>query len=430
MSTYAFILGRVYTLSLAEILSYFSSNDWQFSLLSLSPEAAVFSLEASPTQVAALQHILGGTIKIIQIIDSVKKKSNDFPDFALKNYITSTKLYSYFPKLTAGKVMVGVSAYSLDERTKLDNQAHRMGMHLKSLLKTGGTKSRFLLPDTGSQSLSSVTLKHNRLPETGLDLNFLCSPTIVMIGKTLSIQDFEDYGRRDYSRPVRDLHRGMMPPKLAQMMINLSGVKPGDTIYDPFCGLGTIMQEALLFGCQAVGSDIDPKAIQGLDKNLLWLANRYKIPKVRFTSGVTDATKSHEFVQKILAQRFSPKVSAIISEGSLGPVYTSPPTKSEQNHNFENLADLYHQTFKSFSAFLEKHSKTVLTLPAYQLGRQRYSPIPNLDFILELGYNLVQIIPETLLKSKEFLQVTQRGTIIYDRKDQLVAREVAVFEKM
>jgi len=38
---------------------------------------------------------------------------------------------------------------------------------------------------------------------------------------------------------------GMLPPKLAQMMINLS---LGNTIYDPFVGLGTVLIESVHMG--------------------------------------------------------------------------------------------------------------------------------------------------------------------------------------
>jgi tRNA G10 N-methylase Trm11 len=56
---------------------------------------------------------------------------------------------------------------------------------------------------------------------------------------------------------------GMLPPKLAQMMINLAisgAYTPESTqpvIYDPFCGLGTVLIEAAHMGLmQSYASDI------------------------------------------------------------------------------------------------------------------------------------------------------------------------------
>ena len=68
----------------------------------------------------------------------------------------------------------------------------------------------------------------------------------VFIGKTVAIQDIENYTKRDYERPARDAKTGMLPPKLAQIMINLGGLTKIDhdqeethavqhTLYDPFC---------------------------------------------------------------------------------------------------------------------------------------------------------------------------------------------------
>ena len=39
------------------------------------------------------------------------------------------------------------------------------------------------------------------------------------------------------------------------------------------------------------------------------------------------------------------------------------------------------------------------------------------------------LISENLAKAMPFLKLTERGTAIYDRKDQIVAREIIVFEK-
>jgi hypothetical protein len=55
--------------------------------------------------------------------------------------------------------------------------------------------------------------------------------------------------------------------------------------------------------------------------------------------------------------------------------------------------------------------------------------LPSLDFAAELGYNLVDIISPALAKKMKFLRLTERKTAIYDRKDQVVAREIVIFEK-
>jgi len=91
----------------------------------------------------------------------------------------------------------------------------------------------------------------------------------------LAVQDVEGYSERDYNRPSRDAKVGMTPPKLAQIMINLAGLKDGDTVYDPFCGVGTIMQEALLNDYRVIGSDANSAQVENCRSNLSWISKKY-----------------------------------------------------------------------------------------------------------------------------------------------------------
>lgn len=56
--------------------------------------------------------------------------------------------------------------------------------------------------------------------------------------------------------------------KLSRAMINLTGLKEGDSICDPFCGTGTSLIEAKSLGLNVIGIDIDPKMIQMCESNL------------------------------------------------------------------------------------------------------------------------------------------------------------------
>ncbi len=64
--------------------------------------------------------------------------------------------------------------------------------------------------------------------------------------------------RRAHLRPK--LHPSALSPKLAKAMVNLTSVRSG-VIYDPFCGTGGMLIEAMHNGLQAIGSDIDRKMI-------------------------------------------------------------------------------------------------------------------------------------------------------------------------
>jgi len=48
-------------------------------------------------------------------------------------------------------------------------------------------------------------------------------------------------------------------PKLARALVNLSQIKKGKTLLDPFCGTGGMILEAGLFGAHVIGSDIEER---------------------------------------------------------------------------------------------------------------------------------------------------------------------------
>jgi len=72
--------------------------------------------------------------------------------------------------------------------------------------------------------------------------------------------------RRPRKRPV--FHPSTMPPKIARCMVNLSRARPGEFFADPFCGVGGIVIEATLIGCQVVAVDASTRMIRGVRRNV------------------------------------------------------------------------------------------------------------------------------------------------------------------
>lgn len=417
---YAFILGRVYTLSLAELLQVLTSMGVGYKILACSPEVAVIETDKA-LNAETLQARLGGCIKIIRLFDTFQKKGKENPSQVMANYFTFKRIKEYFHEYT-GKKQFGVSIYSLDPSVRFFDEVQRIAFLIKKIVQGEAQSVRAVLPQFPSQALSSVQVNENQLLQKGAEIVVICGNQRLFVGKTLVVQNYEDYGRRDYQRPARDEKVGMVPPKVAQTMINLAGpLKPLEYILDPFCGCGTILQEAILMGYRALGSDIEQKMIENSEKNLEWFRNRYDVAPNRYK-----LFKSHAAEISSIFPKY--KVSAIVTEGTLGPIYMHLPKKPEMQSNFKTLGKLYDQVFKEFKKFLAEGSKIVLCLPAYKTGLSDYEFMPSVDFAVENGYTILDPLPISLPAKYRFLRVTPRKSIIYDRKDQVVAREIFVFQ--
>lgn len=425
---YAFVLGRVFTLSLAELFSYFQVRGIEISIIDCSPEVLILEV-SDQLDVQKIQRDLGGVVKILKIIDTKTKRPDDSINFALQHYFKPSKLKTDFLKNYKGKIQFGVSVYLLDSDVKAFGEPKRLGMFIKRAMQDSGSSIRLVLPEFNSLTLASVVVTKNLLLEKGAEICIIAGNTDVYIAKTLVVQDFEDYGRRDYQRPVRDDKQGMIPPKVAQIMLNFAEVKQNETMLDPFCGIGTIVQEGVLLGFRMLGSDINPGAISGSEKNLEWFRNRYKIAKGKFHAESSDAKEVSKLVENLKKIGAFPGISAIVTEGYLGPMYTKFPTQPEIEKNFKELEALYTDCFQDWLKFLSSKARVVLCLPSYK-NSKGYTGFPNLDFITKLGYNTVDLIPSILADSMPFLRLTDRKTAIYDRKDQIVAREIVIFEKV
>jgi len=88
--------------------------------------------------------------------------------------------------------------------------------------------------------------------------------------------DSRNPGRREF------FHPGVMMPRMARTLVNLSLAGAGSVLLDPFCGTGGILIEAEMLSMEALGSDFDPLMIQGSAGNTkdssLFLADTTRLP--------------------------------------------------------------------------------------------------------------------------------------------------------
>lgn len=88
-----------------------------------------------------------------------------------------------------------------------------------------------------------------------------------VFGTLLSSIDRSAYeARTPQNKPF--FHPGVLMPRIARTIVNLSGIKPGELILDPFCGTAGILVEAGLVGAKVIGIDAQEKLVTGSRMNL------------------------------------------------------------------------------------------------------------------------------------------------------------------
>jgi len=112
-------------------------------------------------------------------------------------------------------------------------------------------------------------VKGTRVKLTNPDIVFfgvITGDTFIFGLKLAEIQPKPFVDRRPRKRPF--FHPSAMPAKLARCMVNLAQPRAGDIVLDPFCGTASMLIEAGLLGCRAVGFDVQRRMVRGSLRNL------------------------------------------------------------------------------------------------------------------------------------------------------------------
>ncbi len=391
---YFFVLGNNTSLSVAEILSVLYTK--HYYLLAKDLLVIDSDQEINPQN---LIRRLGGVIKIGRVV--LELDNNE----AILEKEIAKLIRAKQSNISGGKFNFGFSDYGQHNFNK-----RKLGLKLKFFFKEKGINTRLVV--SREKNLSSVVVTQNKLLGKGIEIILASHEGKVIVGETLAVQPFKDLSLRDYGRPARDHFSGMLPPKLAQIMINLAQVvDKNSVIIDPFCGSGTILSEATLLGYNNLfGSDISSQAIENTYKNVNWLKGLYKLEGFKLKLHTKKVENLSKFIKANLA-------TAIITEPFLGP------QRGQIDFTLvaHNLEILYSQALKEFWKVLKPTGRVVMIWPMFY----GYRPIsPNYS-----GFKIVSLLPKDLIINK-FIKSTNRNTIIYGRPGQKVYREVVVLDKI
>lgn len=374
---YLAVLGRQPEISLAELAALFDDVSKQ------SPEIAFFNSEEEPNI-----DRLGGSLKL------AKKLENISPE-------------EYLLNLPEGKITLGLSDYTGSNKKYSSHDIKNIsqyGVRLKQALKKKGRSLR-LLPNS-APVISTAAAHHNGLGKNPkkVELIKFKNEWFVSVG----VQNITAYKERDQARPARDAKVGMLPPKLAQILINLCGRLPENArVLDPFCGTGVVLQEAFLMGYNVYGTDKDERMVRYAERNLDWLIRKGfggcpEEPSRLFACG--DATNF----------KWSAPITAVAAEIYLGPPMSEPPVEIKLKTVKQECGAILTEFLKNLGGQIAENTPVTLAIPAWRRKDGGFERLIPLDFIEKLGYNV--------------LNKSESG-LLYARENQVVAREIIVLRK-
>ncbi len=286
------------------------------------------------------------------------------------------------------KMKWAVSTYS-DTRDSAEEFAEALQQSLKETLKAWGVrKTKMLRGDlqkVGSSweyEVFSDRLQEERVVEEGFEVLAVRHKNW-LIGRTIAVVDHLGYRRRDLERPIQD-PKITMPPKLARILVNLTGCKRGETLLDPFCGLGTILGEAAMCGVNVIGVDTDANRVEGARKNLRWLLEEYRIKDVKVEVYVGYAERLH----KILRGRV---VDGVATEPILLPPLKQPPTDQEAERMLEKASETYYRSLPSISKRLKPEGKAAIVVPCIKTKRGRIVSFDIAEEAAKVGLRLYHL---------------------------------------
>lgn len=392
------ILGRQPELGIAELERVYGDNS--IDVMNGS-DAVMLDVPVKPDDLKRL----GGSIKLAKVLSI--QDSTDWR--SLERYLTKS-VPEHLKYVPDGKLHLGLSVFGLNVRV---DDINATALRLKKIIRNHGRSVR-VVPNK-STALNSAQVLHNKLAaDHGWELIFVRNGGKTVLAQTIAEQDIDAYAARDQVRPARDARVGMLPPKLAQIMVNLAIgrwlLEDGKKIavLDPFCGTGVVLQEALLMDYVVSGTDLSDKMIDYSKKNLEWLSAKFHIPIANSHLEQGDAT-SH---------RWNTPIDAVVSETYLGQPFNTPPSPDKLSEVRNTCDTIISKFLENLANQIQSGTTLCLAIPAWRDNSGRFSTLQLNKKLVQLGYEKVRLKHVVL------------NNILYYRPDQVVARELLILKKL
>jgi len=418
-----YIFGRNPMLSCAELVSLYantsdSTNNLEF--LDLSPSGALVRSESLYPDITRSGTLLKSCTPHIIL---QKPISYDEIVEACK-HLLKTQFLDEKPHWC-------VSAYEerddeeIDEDGNTDSEYYEMIVSgFRETLKSMGVRKHTYVPAESSQDQLRVYNPersfHAVMPKKMLQKKILTGgfecvlfhrESEIICCTTDAILDVNELEERDVKRPFFRAKLGM-GAALARAMIHISQKKPPAQIYDPFCGTGIILQEALLLGYTPHGSDVDETCIKGTIENISWISQRMKIKKPK------DAVKRIDFTR---ASEHLHDIETIVTEPYLGPALTGYPDKRVATKIIRDLSERYQKYMASIRDILAEDGVAVIIVPGIRSADDMLYTLDPEDLFSRYGFEI---------QKQKIQNVSVPFMFRHAPKEQRVERLIYVISRM
>ena len=260
-----------------------------------------------------------------------------------------------------------------------------------------------------------------QLIEKGAEVLVCIDKEQTVVATTAAVHNPFEFQKRDVGKPV-ERRIFAMPPRLARIMVNLSGCTPGKTFLDPFCGVGTILQEALLSRAKVVGVDLNPWCIKAAKENLEWLTKEYGLSRPDFTVLQGDARKLSSRIRN---------VDCIATEPDLGPALRDIPTNAYAERIIAKLEPLYFGFFEDAFRALNVGGRLVVVTPYFQTRSDKPVVTRFAQKAEEIGFKRVCPFKKELFVKDGEAERNLFGleSLVDVAERHKVGREIHVFQK-
>ena len=259
----------------------------------------------------------------------------------------------------------------------------------------------------------------------------------LLIAHTLEILNVDQFENQDKHRPHKRplLLLGLA---LARTMINLVSsdrnrhyrfedreqLETKRPIYDPFCGMGSILHEALIDGHPIWGSDIDNRCIPQTQENLNWLiqndaknfASLYNPDQV-FSLDLTNQNQIENNFVKMT--EFTSDQAHIVAEPDLLTPLKTYPSVEEARHLLSDYMGNYREYLKNIKQILPADSQCVLIFPQLHLINNQREGLPLKQLLKDYDFEVSNIV---------FQNGNFPAIFVHNWKDPIIERQIVVFK--